>query len=311
LIGHEDIVIDSFDVKISTTGTQTVEIYQKQGSYVGFESNPGAWSLVASVTVDVIDPNIQTHVPFNGLSVALDDTVAVYMKMANAGSNLSYINSGSPQTRSTNELTMNTGSGVNFSMTNSYFPRDWNGRVYYHYGERLQGDCSSGRFPVTAYLSDIPFESIQDTIIDIQDTLLITSTPGMVDYEWSDGSTGSSFEFIASQFGNGIHFVTVSAYDSLGCFHEDTVVVGVADLISVDELSLDITVSPNPTTGILQFSDAHIDQVDIFTLDGKYMGQMKPISGKIDLSEFQNGFYLLKITSGTRSQTLKVLKADQ
>ncbi|MDG1331850.1 MAG: GDSL-type esterase/lipase family protein, partial [Crocinitomicaceae bacterium] len=40
LIGHEDIVIDSFDVKISTTGTQTVEIYQKQGSYVGFESNP-------------------------------------------------------------------------------------------------------------------------------------------------------------------------------------------------------------------------------------------------------------------------------
>lgn len=311
LIGHEDIYIDSFDVKINTTGTQIVEIYQKSGSHIGFESDPSAWTLVDAVSVDVLDPTIQTHVPFPSFFIPQDDTVGIYVKLGNSASNLSYQSLSSPLTRSTNEMTMITGSGVNFSMTNSYYPRDWNGRVYYHYGERLQGDCYSGRFPVTAYLSEIPFESIQDTIIDIQDTLLITSTSGMSNYEWTDGSTGSSYEFVASQFGNGIHFVTVSAYDSLGCFHMDTVIVGVADLVSVDELALNISVSPNPTTGIVQFSNPTIDYVEIFSVEGKFIERMHPINGIIDISLFQSGYYYLRFPPEARTQDHPILKIDQ
>ncbi len=186
LIGHENIEIDSFDIKINTTGTQDVEIYRKSGSYLGYELDPSAWTLIDIVTVDVLNPSIQTHVPFNGFSIAQDDTVGIYLTMADPNADLSYINAGGVQTRSTNELTMVTGSGVSNNFSNSYYPRDWNGRVYYHYGERLQGDCSTGRFPVTAFLSDLSFETIQDTIIDIQDTLLITTTSGMTDYEWMD-----------------------------------------------------------------------------------------------------------------------------
>ncbi|MFK7785562.1 MAG: GDSL-type esterase/lipase family protein [Crocinitomicaceae bacterium] len=310
LIGHENIEIDSFDIKINTIGTQDVEIYQKAGSYLGYELDANAWTLVDIVSVDVIDPTIQTHVPFSGFSIAQDDTVGVYLTMADPNADLSYINSGSPQTRSTNELTMITGSGVSNNFSNSYYPRDWNGRVYYHFGERLQGDCSSGRFPVTAYLSDIPFETIQDTIIDIQDTLIITSTTGLSSYEWMDGSTGSTFEFIASQFGNGIHFVTVSAFDSLGCFHLDTVVVGVADLVSTQELSSSISVFPNPTTGVIQFSDIHVDEVEIFTLDGKQIEAREVINGTLDLSELKSGFYLIRITLHGHNQVIKILKRD-
>lgn len=310
LIGHENIVVDSFDVKINTIGTQSVEIYQKGGSYLGFELNASVWTLVDMVTVDVIDPTIQTSVPFNGFSIAQDDTVGIYLTMTDPNSDLSYNNSGLQQTRSTNELTMITGSGIGNNFSSSFFPRDWNGRVYYHYGERLQGDCSTGRFPVTAYLSDIPFESIQDTIIDVLDTLIISSTSGMAQYEWMDGSTADTLEFVASQFGTGIHFVTVSAYDSLNCFHMDTVVVGVADLVGVNELTLDLSVSPNPTTGILQFSSQDIDQVEIFTLEGKQLGLVVPIGGEINLSNFQSGFYLLKVTSNNRTQIIKVLKEE-
>jgi hypothetical protein len=91
----------------------------------------------------------------------------------------------------------------------------------------------------------------------------------------------------------------------------DTVVVGVADLVSVDELSLKLTVSPNPTTGIIHFSEENIHLVKILTLDGKQVGQLEPMNGKIDLSEFHNGFYLLEIYIRSRTQVLKVLKADQ
>jgi hypothetical protein len=230
--------------------------------------------------------------------------------MADPNSDLSYTNNVPVQTRSTNELTMITGSGVSYNFSNSYFPRDWSGRVYYHYGERLQGDCSSGRFPVTAHINDVQFESIQDTIIDILDTLIITSTSGMSSYLWTDGSTGDTLEFIASNYGAGIHFVTVSAYDSLGCFHEGNVVVGVADLVSLDEKTLHLSAAPNPTTGILRFSSQNIDLVEIFTLSGQILGALKPTSNEIDLSEYDSGFYLLKVSAGDRIQVVKVLKQD-
>lgn len=310
LIGHENIEIDSFDIKINTPGAQSVEIYQKAGSYLGYELDAAAWTLVDIVTVDVLDPNIQTHVPFTGFSIAQDDTVGIYLAMADPNADLSYINSGTSQTRSTNELTMITGSGISNNFSNSYYPRDWNGRVYYHFGERLQGDCSSGRFPVTAFLSDITFETIQDTIIDVLDTLVITSTQGMGSYEWMDGSSGDTLEFVASQYGTGIHYVTVNVFDSLGCFHEDTVIVGVADLVSINELTLEITVSPNPTTGLLQFSSNDINQIEIFTLEGKRLKQLASVDGKVDISEFQSGFYLLEITSSSRTQVIKILKQD-
>jgi len=311
LVAHDSIVIDSFDVKINSTGAQDVEIYTKTGSYMGFELNSGAWTLHDVVSVQVLDPADHTHVPFTAFSMNPDDTIGIYLRMANSGSNLSYHNAGSSQTRSTNELTMITGNGVNFNQTSTFFPRDWSGRVYYHYGERLQGDCSSGRFPVTAYLSDIPFATSGDTIIDIQDTVLITSTLGMVNYEWMDGSTGNTFEFVASNFGNGIHYVTVDAYDSLGCLHSETTIVGVANLVSISELSQAISVSPNPTTGVIQFSDLDIDEVTISTLTGKTIETQKTLNGSIDLSELSNGFYLLTVRSHNRNQVIKILKQDE
>ncbi|RFC55655.1 GDSL-type esterase/lipase family protein [Brumimicrobium aurantiacum] len=310
LVGHENITIDSFDVKINSTGPQTIELYKKNGSHIGSETNSNAWTLYESIDVNVLDPNVQTHVPFTALNIGIDDTVGIYLKMANSSARLSYRNSGTPQTRSTNELTINTGSGVNFGMTASYFPRDLNGRVYYHYGERLQGDCSSGRFPVTAHVNNVTFETIEDTIIDIQEALLITATPGMDSYEWMDGSTASTFNFVASQFGNGIHFVSVEALDSLGCSHEDTVIVGVAELAGLKGLSLEFTVFPNPTTGILNCSNSNIDRIDVISLEGKYLGQMKPVNGQVDLSPYKSGFYILKVNIGDKTGSVKVLKRD-
>jgi lysophospholipase L1-like esterase len=310
LVGHENIEIDSFDIKINTIGTQSVEIYQKAGSYLGFELDATAWTLVDIVTVDVLDPTIQTHVPFSGFSMSTNDTVGIYLQMTDPNSDLSYTNNVPVQTRSTNELTMITGSGVSHNFSNSYFPRDWSGRVYYHFGERLQGDCSSGRFPVTAHINDVQFESIQDTIIDILDTLIITSTSGMSAYQWSDGSNADTLEFVASNYGTGIHIITVFAYDALGCYHEDTVIVAVADLVSLDEKTLNLSAFPNPTTGILQFSNQNIHKVEIFTLSGQKLRELEPNDNQIDLSEYESGFYLLKINTGTRIQVIKILKQD-
>jgi hypothetical protein len=81
-------------------------------------------------------------------------------------------------------------------------------------------------------------------------------------------------------------------------------------LVSINEYTLDINVSPNPTTGILHFSDINSDRVDVITFEGKYLGQMKPIDWRIDLTNYETGFYILKITSGKQTSTFKVLKTN-
>jgi hypothetical protein len=43
-----DIEVTDFDVHF-TSGTDDIAIYTKSGSYVGFETNPGAWTLVTTV----------------------------------------------------------------------------------------------------------------------------------------------------------------------------------------------------------------------------------------------------------------------
>ncbi|MEM7187739.1 MAG: hypothetical protein AAF466_13890, partial [Bacteroidota bacterium] len=43
-----DLTIDSFDIHGDTGATFDVEVYAKSGTYVGFETDPGAWTLIGT-----------------------------------------------------------------------------------------------------------------------------------------------------------------------------------------------------------------------------------------------------------------------
>ncbi len=67
--------------------------------------------------------------------------------------------------------------------------------------------------------------------------------------------------------------------------------------VSIDEMVADeINIYPNPTDGILYISGLNNGQIDVYSITGAKVAQFENnIDGQIDLSEFENGIYMLMI----------------
>ena len=71
------------------------------------------------------------------------------------------------------------------------------------------------------------------------------------------------------------------------------------------------TVYPNPTNGIINFSsreNASIDKIEIVDVLGKTVSVKTENTSQIDISEFSNGIYILKIHSGETIFQKKIMK---
>lgn len=307
IVAQSDLTIDSFDVKINSQGLQEVEIYTKVGTHIGSELFSSAWSFQGSVFVNVLSSSEQTHIPLGNISLLSNDTIGVYMQMADPTSSLSYQNTGSAMSYSNTEITVITGSGSSHDFGGNYYPRNWNGRIHYHHGTRLQGDCSTGRHEVRVEISPLNFTIGSDTIIDILDTLTITAPVGMNSYEWFDGSQAQSYQLIASDLGVGIHHVFVQITDSLLCTSTDTIIVAIADLVGIEEQSAAIIVYPNPTSGLLHFKNPTFNSIELRSVTGLEIRTYPVISNMIDLSEIPDGCYFLTIPNLLDSP-IKIIK---
>jgi lysophospholipase L1-like esterase len=268
-----DLTIDSFGVKINNLGQQNVDIYYKNGTHIGSENNAAVWTFLGTTTVNVTDISELTTVPSANLSFTANTTYGIYIQLSNANARLSYQTLSNPITRSNSELSITTGSGISHNFSGSFYPRDWNGTIYYHHGFRPLGDCSTDLLPIMATVST-PFLDIgSDTIIDIYSTLNL-SVSGFDSYLWSDGSTLPQTTLLAQNLGVGIHFITLEALDSLGCLVRDTLILGIADLVQTNTIIDNelITIYPNPFTDyFIVKTSKSIDNIQLLDVNGKLL----------------------------------------
>lgn len=101
-----------------------VSVYYKVGTFAGFETNSGAWTLLGSTTVTSQGEGNPTPVPIGGLSIPADTTYGIYVN-----ANVRYSNGSNTYDNGTVTLTNGTGLCNLFSGTNSN--RVWNGTMYY------------------------------------------------------------------------------------------------------------------------------------------------------------------------------------
>ncbi|MFT5777625.1 MAG: lysophospholipase L1-like esterase [Crocinitomicaceae bacterium] len=309
VVAQEDVVLDSFFVKINTLGMQEVEMYTKAGSHLGYETNAGAWTFLGSTFVEVVDDQAYTSVPIGDFSLSTYDTLGVYVQMVTPTSRLSYASVASPITRSTGELELITGSGAAHDFGGNYYPRDLNFGVHYHFGDRPEGECSTGRIPVTAFVSNTTFDLGNDTIIDSDDSITFYAPQGYFNYSWSTGGTSDSNVVVASDLGNGVHYISVSFEDSLGCERSDSLVIAIADLVGLQELSNEIYVYPNPTSDELYFSTL-IDRARILTPTGSVVMSFTEPFSSLSLTNLSSGSYFIEISVNGKLKVLRfVMKA--
>lgn len=133
------LTIESFDVNIDSLGTtETVQLYYREGGSVGFEDDPSAWTFFGEDT-GVITAGADTPTPVDIAGLVLQPGIVygLYIHVETYGVNdnaLVYTNGG-PNVYLNADLQLTTNSGNAFpAFGGTFFPRQWNGTVYYNYG---------------------------------------------------------------------------------------------------------------------------------------------------------------------------------
>lgn len=82
----------------------------------------------------------------------------------------------------------------------------------------------------------------------------------------------------------------------------------VGDPAGVDTMETpEITAYPNPTSGIVRIGGAAMADVEVYSADGRLIGDYKQVDS-VDLTNNPRGIYVLKVTTGDASTMLRVVK---
>jgi len=186
-------------------------------------------------------------------------------------------------------------------------------------GTILVTDCGTGMndgiwYSVEGNGSDIV---INATSMDWDGELAVyTGACGdFVCYDSTDAGSADDTETItitASEIGT-VYYINFGHYDGSEDDAEGQAIIEVTsdDLSVGDNNFKNFTVYPNPVKDILNLSyTENISNVEVFNLLGQKMlaKSIDANQGPLDLSGLATGSYLVKVTSGSETKTIKVLK---
>lgn len=122
----------------------------------------------------------------------------------------------------------------------------------------------------------------------------VTATGNATTYSWSNGSSTAATSITAA----GTYTVTGTLN---GCTTQDQVIITSDPCLSIEELSIVVTLYPNPASGILnvELNTNENNDFEIYSVDGKLIakGTIFGGSGQLNVQELANGRYMLRIGS--------------
>ncbi len=150
ITAYKDLTIDSFNINCQQNSI--VEVWYRQGSYVGHSTDPAGWIKLGEYFVNWAGDDMPTRLPVGGLSIPQGETYGIYITMITGS--LNYTNGDG-----TNEMFENAHMKFEGGVGGAYFnlnftPRIWNGDIYYSHNQG--SGCISNRIPVTAYVKNFP-----------------------------------------------------------------------------------------------------------------------------------------------------------
>lgn len=183
--------LTGFTVTPNSNGIQNVVIFYKSGTYVGSQTNQGAWTNAGTYSINgtagtPILVNLNTPISLSGNS-----TYGIYVQYSaqyTTGAN----------TYSNADMTINAGLGHCSPFDACCNPRTFNGIVHYASG------CLSPLVPVTANVNGPAAPTATGATVDCGDpaTLNVSGAPSGADYLWFDDANGTN------QVGTGSTFTT-------------------------------------------------------------------------------------------------------
>jgi hypothetical protein len=138
IVPNRSIKITGIDVNVEPAGTSTaVDVYYLVGTSVGNENTSSAWTLLASGTGTAAGTDLPTFIDLPGASGVNFDgavTYGIYVDISSYSSpSINYTNGQNTYSNADLSLITNTGQ-TSPAFTGSFFPRQWNGTLYYDDG---------------------------------------------------------------------------------------------------------------------------------------------------------------------------------
>ncbi len=298
------LTIDSFYFSPDYTGSDVIEVYYKQGTYVGFETNAAAWTLLGSATVNVTSPNVPTVAPIGGLTILSGETYAIYF--TTTSQMLDYTNGdGTNQNYSDGNMTIDLGVGKSYPFGATYDPRIWNGAIAYS-----QTSCTNDRTQVDVILDPLPVAEYSYTVSNVTvsfaevDFTDISVNADSVKYDFGDGITSTQANPTHNYTSNGTFNAYQLAYNQCGTdtFWLDVIVSDVS--IEDFNTNYQVDVYPNPNNGRFT-TDIYVDNTEkaalhILTMEGRkvYAEDLGTFNGRktinIDI-DLPKGVYFVQV----------------
>jgi hypothetical protein len=139
---QDAVEIQSFDTYFSGSGVQEVRIYYKNGTHIGFDSNPASWTLLDSMSINVPASGTLVNIPIPvNVQIAPNNKMAFYIH-SNGG--VDYTNGVGITVPDTifsqdNFIRFREGTGKASIFSANFNPRVFNGRINYCYLESWIG----------------------------------------------------------------------------------------------------------------------------------------------------------------------------
>lgn len=151
----------------------------------------------------------------------------------------------------------------------------------------------------------ITFNIPNDTVcINLGNINLSASPSGGMYY--GSGVTGSVFNTATA--GIGAHSITYSYTNTDNCTSEEEITLYVIGCAGIDSDEFSFSVFPNPTQNIIHIqSNVQDFQVELVDVLGRLL-KSEMNASVMDISQYSNGTYLLKINYAGKTQVLKIMK---
>ncbi|MDD4149780.1 MAG: T9SS type A sorting domain-containing protein [Bacteroidales bacterium] len=123
------------------------------------------------------------------------------------------------------------------------------------------------------------------------------------------GVNGNIFD--PSAAGLGLWPIVYEYTDANTCTNTDTVFVDIDDCVNIEESTLNnIEIYPNPTNGIINISADQNYIVEVLDLTGRIIESVNMNNNdiSIDLTSKNSGMYIIRLTNGNGTKTVKVIK---
>lgn len=208
--------ISGFDVNnnASAGSNSVIEVYYiTNSSYLGNETNAGAWTLEGSYNVTSAGGSNPTHFDLtSGIPVTPGQTTAIYVTVTSGQLNYTNGSSAGSVWATDGVVTVYEGVGKSYPFGSTFNPRNFNGAIYYG-----GAPCSNIRTAVSA----IPTPNPSGSFTDVENGLMVNfdasaSTADSANWDFGDSNTGSGTTTSHTYAADGVYTVCLYAMNNCG-----------------------------------------------------------------------------------------------